>query len=72
MPDKPVIKAVKGTRVGVRPKKFTGETDRIRIVPREGGGVDTFLYETGYAIIIQMPIECTIPREAWGYERIGD
>jgi len=72
MPDTPKLKAVRGTRVGVRPKKPSGQTDRIRFVPREGGGVDVFLIETGYAIIVQVPIECTVPREAWGYERIGD
>lgn len=66
------IRAVKATRMSTRPKKPSGQTDRIRFVPREGGMIDVFLVDTGYAIIIQMPVECTVPREAWGYERLGD
>ena len=72
MPDKPPIRAVKGTRPSVRPKRPSGETTRIRFVPREGGGVDVFLIDTGYAVFIRMPVEVTVPREAWEYEYLGD
>ena len=69
---KPIIHAVKGTRASTRPKKPAGKTHRIRFVPREGGGVDVFLIDTGYAIFIRMPIEVTVPEEAWEYEFLGD
>jgi hypothetical protein len=68
----PKIRAVKGSRPSARPKKPSGKTDRIRFVPREGGGVDVFLIETGYAVYIRMPVEVTVPEEAWEYEYLGD
>ena len=71
MPEKKIV-AIKGSRPSVRRKRPSGKTDRVRFVPREGGGVDVFLIDTGHAVFIRMPIEVTVPREAWEYEFLGD
>ncbi len=71
MPEKKVV-AIEGTRPSARSRKRSGKTSRIRFVPREGGSVDMFLIDTGHAIFIRMPIEVTVPEEAWEYEFLGD